>query len=216
MPRRAPACCVLLLISSIAARAAEVAFIVTDQTGRPVADAVVSLAKAESRKRLANTADNASRAVIDQQNMAFAPLVSVVRRGGAVEFTNDDRVRHHVYSFAPVKRFEFVLNPGETSRVLKFAESGVAAIGCNIHDNMLAYVYVTDAPWSAVTDAEGRATIAGVAEGGLVARAWHPRLTADGAVPDQTISVAVAGQAVSFVLPLTAERSDVAGHRRNY
>ncbi len=28
-----------------------------------------------------------------------------------------------------------------------FAKAGVAAIGCNIHDNMLAYVFVADAPW---------------------------------------------------------------------
>lgn len=205
---------ILSLLSSAAARAATVSFAVVDRHGQPVADAVVSLVKPDSRPFTATEA--ASRAVVDQRNLAFAPLVSVVRRGATVEFKNNDHVRHHVYSFADIKRFEFVLAPGETSPSLGFSDAGIAAVGCNIHDNMLAYVYVTDAPWSAVTDAKGHATISGVSAGDMRARVWHPRLQPAAADSDQAIAVAPAGSTVSFELLLTPARSSAAGHRRSY
>jgi hypothetical protein len=38
-------------------------------------------------------------------------------------------------------------------------------LGCNIHDPMIAYVYVVDSPWFAKTGADGKARIAEVPAG---------------------------------------------------
>jgi hypothetical protein len=53
--------------------------------------------------------------------------------------------------------------------------SGVIAIGCNIHDSMIAYLYVTEAPWVARTGADGVAVLR-VPDGSYTVRAWQPRL----------------------------------------
>ena len=39
---------------------------------------------------------------------------------------------------------------------------------------MLGYIYVTDDPWFAVSDEEGRAAIAGLPAGRYLVTLWHP------------------------------------------
>ena len=201
-----------LLIAAIApADAAEIAVAVRDQDGKAAVDAVVSVWPADRR---AVPSASSQPHVIDQRNEAFVPFVTVMRRGDTLSFKNSDRTRHHVYSFSPVKPFEMVLNPGETSQALKFEQSGVAAIGCNIHDKMLAYAFVTDTPWAAQTDAQGRATIANLPKGKYRAEVWHPRMTIDGGAPEQTI-VVDANVEATFEVRLNPLRANSA-HGRHY
>ncbi|MCW4630789.1 hypothetical protein [Marinomonas rhodophyticola] len=40
-----------------------------------------------------------------------------------------------------------------------FDQSGVVALGCNIHDTMIAWVVVVDTPYFALTDKLGNATV---------------------------------------------------------
>lgn len=167
----------LSLIGAVAfanANAATVEIAVADSSGAPAANAVVSL-----------IADNAGltivprtpeRSIIDQRHETFLPLVVIVRRGGNVVFTNNDTTMHQVYSFSPIKQFQFEIDRGQISKPVIFDKAGVAAIGCNIHDNMVAYVYVADAPFAVVTDTHGHAEISDVPEGQYMANAWHPQL----------------------------------------
>ena len=70
-----------------------------------------------------------------------------------------------------------MLSPGESSTPLVLDRAGVIAVGCNIHDSMINYLYVSDAPWIARTGADGLATIRGVpAGGGYRVQTWQPRL----------------------------------------
>ncbi len=48
-------------------------------------------------------------------------------------------------------------------------------LGCNIHDEMLAYVVVTDAPWFGRTEASGSWSVE-VPRGRYRVEIWHPRL----------------------------------------
>jgi plastocyanin len=191
------------------ARAADIAVSVKDQHGEPAADAVVELWPADGR---AVPGAESRRHAIDQREEAFVPFVTVMRRGDHVQFTNSDRMRHHVYSFSPVKQFELVLNPGEKSQAVKFEQAGVAAIGCNIHDKMLAYAFVTETPWVVLTDAQGRATIAGAPKGKYRASVWHPRQEVDSPTADQ--SLAADDGAVSFIVELAPARQN--HHKRHY
>jgi hypothetical protein len=52
----------------------------------------------------------------------------------------------------------------------------VVTIGCNIHDWMVGYIYVSESPYFATTGADGRATLGGLPAGRYSVRVWHPQL----------------------------------------
>ena len=97
-----------------------------------------------------------------------------VRTGTSVSFPNSDDIRHQVYSFSPAKRFELRLYQGTPSEPVLFDKPGLVVLGCNIHDWMLGYIYVTDDPWFAVSDEHGRAAIADLPAGRYAVTLWHP------------------------------------------
>jgi len=86
-------------------------------------------------------------AVMDQVNRAFAPDLLVVPVGSTVAFPNSDSVSHQIYSFSAAKRFQLPLYHGKPYPPVQFDQTGVITLGCNIHDEMLAYLLVTDAPY---------------------------------------------------------------------
>jgi plastocyanin len=174
---------------------------VTDAHGAPVADAVVSV-----RPRGGDDAGRRlppARRTIDQKDLAFVPWLEVFRPGDEVVFRNSDRTRHHVYSFSPAAKFEFVLSPHDSSPPLRLERNGVVAVGCNIHDNMIAWLYVSDAPWIVRTGRDGSARFDALPPGGYEVHAWQPRLKPGRAEPVKVVTVGDAGPAaVSFALPL--------------
>src|SRR6185437_15185551 len=162
----------LMLAGTVAfatANAATVEINVADSGGVPAANAVVSLVADNSMP--ASGPRTPEKSIIDQRHETFLPLVVIVRRGGNVVFTNNDTTMHQVYSFSTIKQFQFEIDKGQISKPVIFDKAGVAAIGCNIHDNMVAYVYVADAPFAAITDASGHAEIPDVPEGQYTANA---------------------------------------------
>lgn len=144
--------------------------------GKPVPDAVVTL----------NPGGQPSRGPIkfpwpyrvQQQNIQFSPFVLIVPAGAEVSFPNLDKVRHHVYSFSAGNKFELKLYGREENRTVKLPAVGVAAIGCNIHDQMVGFIKVVDTAYAAKSDAAGNAVIRGLPEGPVVARIWQPYLRA--------------------------------------
>lgn len=168
--------CLLVLAAALPASAANLAVRVGD--GRQlVADAVVSVFPADGTARAAVTPVPAT-ATIDQRDLTFLPHVQVARPGGTAVFRNSDYTRHHVYSFSPAATFEMVLGPGERSGQVPLEDAGVVAIGCNIHDQMIAWLYVSDAPWMARTGADGEVGFEGLPAGDYRVVVWHPRLEA--------------------------------------
>jgi plastocyanin len=141
-----------------------------DSQGLPLANAVLSL------RGPLGAATAPSPAVMDQRSRQFAPSVLAVRSGTAVSFPNSDNIRHHVYSFSPAKRFELRLYQGTPSAPVQFDNPGVVVLGCNIHDWMVGYVYVTDDPWFSVSDAQGRLTLEQLPAGRYAVSLWHPQV----------------------------------------
>ena len=114
------------------------------------------------------------RAVLDQRNLTFTPRVLVVRTGTLVEFPNNDRVFHNVFSFRDGRRFDLGLYPvGSMKRVL-FDRPGLSRVFCNIHPNMAAYVMTVDTPYFARVGDSGAFTIGGVPPGSYTYHAWRP------------------------------------------
>jgi plastocyanin len=168
MKRRAAFHCSLVVcaVMRIApAQAIEVQVI--DFSGKPLADAVVFVSAPADG---AGTGEKL--AVIDQVDKRFEPVVSVMQTGTAVKFPNKDNIRHHVYSFSPAKIFELKLYSGVPTEPVVFDQAGLITMGCNIHDGMVAYVYVVDTPTFALTDNNGRAELPPL-ESDAVVKAWH-------------------------------------------
>ena len=173
--------------------------VVRDTEGRPVADAVivatpVDLTGLPAARRRAEH--------LDQVDQEFVPTGKGVLVGSTVAFPNKDDVRHHVYSFSPAKRFELPLYAGMPTQPVVFDKAGVVVLGCNIHDWMVGWVYVSDSPWFAKTGAEGRATLVDVPARRVVVRAWHPQLDGTEASTRRTIDI-VAGQRIEVEWTLT-------------
>ena len=177
---------------------------VTDARGRPVADAIVTVEARGSAGRPARVspAKAPSTHVIDQAGLVFLPYLQVFRPGDRVVFRNSDRTQHHVYSFSQAKAFEFVLKPGESSTPLVLDQVGVISAGCNIHDAMITYLFVTDAPWVERTPASGRVRLQDLPAGRFSVRVWHPRLRPGRTALPRELEINGKPRPLAFALPL--------------
>ena len=163
---------VLSLLIAPAAHAAALNINFVDAAGKPLLDAVALLEPASGRVGVKPMAD----VEISQARRQFQPRVTLITTGTRATFPNFDTVRHHVYSFSPIKTFELKLYAGVPGVPVVFDKPGVAVLGCNIHDKMAAWVVVADTPWSARSAANGRARIEAVPAGQYKLRVWHPGL----------------------------------------
>jgi plastocyanin len=193
--------------------AAELDVRVSTVKGAPVADAVVSVIP---RDTAAGARDSApATKIIDQKDETFIPYVEIFRPGDSVVFRNSDQTRHHVYSFAPARQFEFVLTSGQSSPPLRLEHAGVVAVGCNIHDRMITYLYIGDAPWMTRSGADGRAVIDALPVGDYDVQVWHPQLRPGQAAPKQTAHVTDAGTpGLTFTLSLLPDPRVTADRER--
>ncbi len=138
---------------------------------KPADDAAVVVAMAKDAAPA--TVNPGTKAVMVQEQKQFVPFVLPVQLGTIVEFPNHDLFRHHVYSFSPAKTFELKLYGGGESQAVTFDKEGVIALGCNIHDTMLAYIYVVGTPYFATTKG-GAQVLANLPAGTYTVKAWHP------------------------------------------
>lgn len=183
-----------------AARAASVDVQVLGQDGKALLDAVVFLESRDARAAVKPLAGS-EIAQVDKQ---FVPRVSVVPVGTAVQFPNRDKVRHHVYSFSPAKTFDLKLYIGMPANPVVFDRSGVAVLGCNIHDKMVAWVVVVETPYFGRTDAQGRLRLDNVPPGSYQLRSWHADLPVGAAAAEQALAVGAQGAAATARLPVSA------------
>ena len=137
-----------------------------DGEGNPISDAVIEiLLPDEIRSEYQPGAD----ATVDQLDKEFVPNISAIVSGNSIFFPNSDDILHHVYSFSPTVSFNIPLygkgNSDQYSQT--FNSVGVVEIGCNVHDWMLAYIYVTETSLSAISDDNGIAILETVPSGTL-------------------------------------------------
>jgi hypothetical protein len=157
-------------------QAADLTLTVRGGDGKPVPDAVVMVYPGGQPSKGPIRFDWPYR--VAQQNIQFNPFVLIAPVGAEVAFPNLDKVRHHVYSFSAGNRFELKLYGREENRVVRLPAVGVAAIGCNIHDQMVGFIKVVDTAHAAKSDGAGVVTLRGVPDGAVVVRIWHPYLRA--------------------------------------
>lgn len=207
-----------LLAGAGRAAAAQIAAAVADQDGHPLADAVVVAVPVQGKLPPPLPA---VREIVDQIGQEFVPYVKPILVGSSVSFPNKDNIRHQVYSFSPSKQFELPLYAGTPAKPIVFDKPGVVVLGCNIHDWMIGYIYVSESPYFARTGADGKALLVDLPAGAYQVRAWHPRLQGSEGSTQQPADLAADARAqLSWKLALKPDtrirRAPVPGARRNY
>jgi plastocyanin len=171
---RGTICLLAAAAFATAAHATDLSVSVRASNGRAVPNAVITLYPSVSGD--APRFDWPYR--MAQQNLQFDPFVLIVPVGAVVAFPNRDAVRHQVYSFSPTHPFELKLYGKDETRTVRFDKAGVVALGCNIHDGMVAFIKVVDTPFAAKSDASGVAALRGAPGGGAILHVWQPYLKA--------------------------------------
>ncbi len=146
---------------------------VKDPSGTPVEDAVASLLPLDAAPTLTPPA---AAVIITQNDEDFQPYVTAIVTGTRVNFPNQDKVAHHVFSQSKPKSFEIPRYRGEPKDTVVFDQPGIVPLGCNIHDWMLAYVVVLATPHFAKTSASGSVSLPGLTAGRYRLEVWHPRV----------------------------------------
>ena len=135
-----------------------------------VAEAVVHLAKVEKGKPWPKLAKPPE---INNEKCDFHPHVQVIPQGDFV-VVNSDPVLHNTKSFfdrTPV--FNLAL-PNQGQRITRpIKRSGLMRVECDAHGWMLAWVYVADNPYYAITQKDGTFTITDVPPGNYTLVGWQ-------------------------------------------
>lgn len=119
--------------------------------------------------------------VFDQVNCRFTPHLIIVRTDQTVLVKNGDKFNHNTRT-APFanKPENLIIKPEDrtgTAIPMKKSELNYppVSVSCDIHAFMKGYWLVTDHPYVAVTDVDGKFTIQNLPVGEHTFRVWHER-----------------------------------------
>ena len=134
---------------------------------------------------------------MDQRNETFVPHVLAIVAGTTVDFPNNDRTYHNVFSLSRARTFDLGRYAAGRSKSVRFDKPGIVRVFCEIHSHMSAYILVFSHRYFAVTDDEGRYRIDNVPAGTYTVVAWN------GAMPTESKQITIDGTgeaALDFVL----------------
>jgi plastocyanin len=127
----------------------------------------------ESAPRGAFEARDLQRARMDQRNETFLPYVLAVSVGTVVDFPNNDRTYHNVFSLSKAKRFDLGRYAQGRSQSVRFDTPGIVRVFCDIHSHMSAFILVFSHPYFATTESDGRYRIDNMPPGTYNVIAWY-------------------------------------------
>ena len=167
--------------------------------GKPATGAVVSI-EGLSKEQLKTlmSLHKPQKRMIDQRNLKFIPTVVAVMVGESVDFPNNDKSWHNVYSKGGANDFDLGLYPPGKTRSKKFDKPGVSRILCNAHPDMEAFVVVKDHPFFSVTDNRGNYQIENVPLGKVRVETWYPNLE----VRSETVEIVRDGEVFALNVDL--------------
>jgi len=169
---------------------------------KELADVIVKITNISAK----STGESAAPLVLDQKGCEYIPYVTAAQTGQKIIIKSSDPVLHNVHINPSA---EGNLSKAKNVAEMQGAEVTVAfpspedflKIQCDIHPWMFSYVTVVDNPYFAVTDKDGKYTIANVPPGKYKVEAIHRKanakapvikeveVKADGAKLDFTIEV---------------------------
>jgi len=113
-------------------------------------------------------------AIIRQREKQFVPPLTVVVKGTTVDFPNEDKIFHNVFSVSRPARFDLGLYKTGTPKSVEMKRAGVVDVYCNIHPDMIAKVKVLDNAYYTITGKTGEFRIENVPAGEYPIVAWLP------------------------------------------
>src|SRR5438552_6952223 len=113
---------------------------------------------------------------MDQRGCLFIPRVVLVPAGGTVNFLNSDRLLHNLHGRPKSNPSFNRTQPKGRTIPLSFPRPEIFSVDCDLHSWMKAWIVVTEHPFYAVSDAEGRFRLEGVPPGRYKLRLWHETL----------------------------------------
>jgi plastocyanin len=114
----------------------------------------------------------APREQMESIHKSFLPRVLAVAVGTTVDFPNSDPIFHNVFSVSGGNRFDLGLYRRGTSRSKQFDEPGLVRVYCNIHPQMVGYIWVLDTNAYAVSRADGGYRIDDIPSGDRTVHVW--------------------------------------------
>lgn len=160
---------ILAFFTSAKCNAQTFTVLFVDQNDHPIEN-VVAL---DPTGTISSAPKEQTPAIMDQVNMKFSPMVIAIQKGRSVSFPNSDNIRHHVYSFSEAKRFETKLYANTPDSPIEFNQPGLVVLGCNIHDTMIGYIFVSKTEAFSISDAKGKAVIDSTTMPKTI-EFWHP------------------------------------------
>jgi plastocyanin len=143
-----------------------------DAGGSPKGDNSKVVVYLEAAVGPALDASQSHRQIV-QHELKFSPELTVVAKGSTIDFPNDDKVFHNVFSLSEAARFDLGLYKKGESKSVTFTRTGVVDLYCNIHPEMVAKIKIVDGPYFAVTAADGAFKLSNVPAGKYPIVAWQ-------------------------------------------
>jgi plastocyanin len=145
----------------------------------------------ETAPRAAFEGSEERRARMSQQHERFVPHVLAIVAGTWVDFPNNDRTYHNVFSLSKARDFNLGRYAAGNSKAVRFERPGIVRVFCDIHSHMSAFILVFAHRYFAVTDDEGRYRLDGVPPGTYTVVVWNE--TVHGDPPRRTVTIGDAG-----------------------
>lgn len=136
-------------------------------------------------------ANEQRRARMDQRDERFVPHVLAIVAGTWVDFPNDDKTYHNVFSLSKTQEFNLGRYAVGHSKAVRFERPGIVRVFCDIHSHMSAFILVFAHRFFAVTDDEGRYRIDGVPPGSYTVAVWNETVRGD--PPKRTVTIGEGG-----------------------
>jgi len=145
----------------------------------------------ETAPRAAFDAREEPHARMDQRNETFVPHVLAIVAGTTVDFPNDDRTYHNVFSLSKAKPFDLGRYAVGKSKSVRFDHPGIVRVFCDIHSHMSAFILVFAHRYFAVTDDEGRYRLENVPPGTYTLTVWNETIRGD--APKKAVTIPEGG-----------------------
>jgi len=108
---------------------------------------------------------------------AFVPHVAVGFKGNKFLEKNDDPIFHNIHTYINGRTMYNIGLPEKGSSVTKpLNKTGIIEVTCDSHPWMHGYIYVSDNPYAAVTNAKGEVLLKDIPPGTYTVEAWHEAL----------------------------------------